>query len=314
MPLDPFGDFLAAVAHLAERDAGRRRPRRPRVPRRVLQAAPDRGAVAAGSTSCSATSPTPSRDAQGALVFTETVRAANHAINRLDPLRVDRPDHRLDRPTPAARDPRRPPRPEARRRRRAPRARRGHRRARREPRHRHEREPHPAPDDPADGPHPAAQAARGRRPLRDHVRQGHARGPGQPHRARRLPRRDRAHLRGDRRVRRRRSSRPSTRSSPPPVRRSSASRSGRRPSSDFDAARAPARGRRRPTSRSSSPTCRRSRSRWSSPSSSPPAGPARDRPRGRRVADQLHRVRRVVTARPVPVAGPRAERGLPLRT
>ena len=26
------------------------------------------------------------RDADGALVFTETVRAANHAINRLDPL------------------------------------------------------------------------------------------------------------------------------------------------------------------------------------------------------------------------------------
>ena len=34
------------------------------------------------------------RDADGALVFTETVRAANHAINRLDPLRVDRPHHR----------------------------------------------------------------------------------------------------------------------------------------------------------------------------------------------------------------------------
>ena len=45
MPLEPFGDFLAAVAHLAGTRRRRRRPRRPRVPRRVLEAARDRGAV-----------------------------------------------------------------------------------------------------------------------------------------------------------------------------------------------------------------------------------------------------------------------------
>ena len=54
------------------------------------------------------------REAHGALVFTETVRAANHAINRLDPLRVDRPDHRVDGSASASGDPRRPARPEAR--------------------------------------------------------------------------------------------------------------------------------------------------------------------------------------------------------
>ena len=42
-------------------------------------------------------------------------------------------------------------------------------------------------------------------------------------------------------------------------------------------------------------------------------GAARDRAHRFRVADQLHRMRRVITARPVPVAGPRPERGLPLR-
>ena len=92
----------------------------------------------------------------------------------------------------------------ARRRRRAPGARRGHRRARRQPRDRHEREPDPAPDDPADGAHPASQAPGVAARLRDHVRQGHPGGPGDPHRAGRLPRRDRAHLRGDPRLRRRR--------------------------------------------------------------------------------------------------------------
>ena len=86
MPLEPFGDFLAAVAHLAERDAGADGRAAARVPRRVLQAARDRGADPAASTSCSGGLAPAIRDADGALVFTETVRAANHAINRLDPL------------------------------------------------------------------------------------------------------------------------------------------------------------------------------------------------------------------------------------
>ena len=43
---------------------------------------------------------------------------------------------------------------------------------------------------------------RGRGPVRDHVRQGHAGGSGAARRARRLPRRDRAHLRRHRRLRR----------------------------------------------------------------------------------------------------------------
>ena len=42
-------------------------------------------------------------------------------------------------------------------------------------------------------------------------------------------------------------------------------------------------------------------------------GAARDRAHRVRVADQLHRLRRSITARPVPLAGPRPDRGLPLR-
>jgi superfamily II DNA or RNA helicase len=85
MPLEPFGDFLAAVAHLAERDAGADG----RAARDYLDAFSNRRQIVAqtirkyellGSLAPAI------KGADGALVFTETVRAANHAINRLDPL------------------------------------------------------------------------------------------------------------------------------------------------------------------------------------------------------------------------------------
>jgi RNA polymerase primary sigma factor len=85
MPLEPFGDFLAAVAHLAERDAGADG----RAARDYLDAFSKRRQIVAQSTGkyelLGSLAPT-IKDAEGALVFTETVRAANHAINRLDPL------------------------------------------------------------------------------------------------------------------------------------------------------------------------------------------------------------------------------------
>jgi RNA polymerase primary sigma factor len=85
MPLEPFGDFLAAVAHLAERDAGADG----RAARDYLDAFSKRRQIVAQSVGkyelLGSLAPA-IRDADGALVFTETVRAANHAINRLDPL------------------------------------------------------------------------------------------------------------------------------------------------------------------------------------------------------------------------------------
>ena len=85
MPLEPFGDFLAAVAHLAERDAGADG----RAAREYLDAFSKRREIVAQSSGkyelLGSLAPA-IRDADGALVFTETVRAANHAINRLDPL------------------------------------------------------------------------------------------------------------------------------------------------------------------------------------------------------------------------------------
>jgi superfamily II DNA or RNA helicase len=84
MPLEPFGDFLAAVAHLAERDAGADG----RAARDYLDAFSKRRQIVAQSTGkydlLGRLAPA-IRDAAGALVFTDTVRAANHAINRLDP-------------------------------------------------------------------------------------------------------------------------------------------------------------------------------------------------------------------------------------
>ncbi len=85
MPLDPFGDFLAAVAHLAERDAGADG----RAARDYLDAFSKRRQIVAqtiGKYELLGDLAPAIKDADGALVFTETVRAANHAINRLDPL------------------------------------------------------------------------------------------------------------------------------------------------------------------------------------------------------------------------------------
>jgi RNA polymerase primary sigma factor len=83
--VEPFGDFLAAVAHLAERDAGADG----RAARQYLDAFSKRRDIVAQSSGkyelLGDLAPA-IRDAHGALVFTETVRAANHAINRLDPL------------------------------------------------------------------------------------------------------------------------------------------------------------------------------------------------------------------------------------
>ena len=85
VPVEPFGDFLAAVAHLAERDAGADG----RAARQYLDAFSKRREIVAQSSGkyelLGSLAPA-IRDAHGALVFTETVRAANHAINRLDPL------------------------------------------------------------------------------------------------------------------------------------------------------------------------------------------------------------------------------------
>jgi superfamily II DNA or RNA helicase len=84
MPLDPFGDFLAAVAHLAERDAGADG----RAAREYLDAFSKRRQIVAqtsGKYDLLGSLAPAIKDADGALVFTETVRAANHAINRLDP-------------------------------------------------------------------------------------------------------------------------------------------------------------------------------------------------------------------------------------
>src|SRR6478736_827151 len=85
MPLEPFGDFLAAVAHLAERDAGADG----RAAREYLDAFSKRREIVArssGKYELLGHLADAIREAHGALVFTETVRAANHAINRLDPL------------------------------------------------------------------------------------------------------------------------------------------------------------------------------------------------------------------------------------
>ena len=84
MPLEPFGDFLAAVAHLAERDAGADG----RAAREYLDAFTKRRQIVAqtiGKYELLGSLAPAIKDADGALVFTETVRAANHAINRLDP-------------------------------------------------------------------------------------------------------------------------------------------------------------------------------------------------------------------------------------
>jgi superfamily II DNA or RNA helicase len=84
MPLDPFGDFLAAVAHLADRDGGPDG----RAAREYLDAFAKRRQIVAQSSGkydmLGRLAPALA-SAHGALLFTETVRGANHAINRLDP-------------------------------------------------------------------------------------------------------------------------------------------------------------------------------------------------------------------------------------
>ncbi len=85
VPLEPFGAFLAAVAHLAEHDAGTDG----RAARDYLDAFSKRRQIVAQSTGkyeLLGNFAPAIKAAHGALVFTETVRAANHAINRLDPL------------------------------------------------------------------------------------------------------------------------------------------------------------------------------------------------------------------------------------
>ncbi|MGI9657522.1 MAG: DEAD/DEAH box helicase, partial [Gaiellaceae bacterium] len=78
-----FSDFLSVVAHLADQDASENG----RAAREYLDALGKRREIVANSGSkykaLTALAPT-LRDAKGALIFTETVRAANHTINRLD--------------------------------------------------------------------------------------------------------------------------------------------------------------------------------------------------------------------------------------
>jgi superfamily II DNA or RNA helicase len=84
MPLAPFGDFMAAVAHLAKGDSGPDG----RAAREYLAVFSERRRIVAQSSGkhelLGRLAPA-IRGADGALLFTETVRGANHAINRLDP-------------------------------------------------------------------------------------------------------------------------------------------------------------------------------------------------------------------------------------
>ena len=84
MPLAPFGDFIAAVAHLAAGDAGADG----RAAREYLEVFSLRRQIVAqsrGKYELLGRLAPAIEAADGALVFTETVRGANHAINRLDP-------------------------------------------------------------------------------------------------------------------------------------------------------------------------------------------------------------------------------------
>src|SRR4051812_24402465 len=85
MPLAPFGDFIAAVAHLAAGDAGPDG----RAAREYLEVFSLRRQIVAhshGKYELLGRLAAAIKDADGSLLFTETVRGANHAINRLDPL------------------------------------------------------------------------------------------------------------------------------------------------------------------------------------------------------------------------------------
>ncbi|MFQ3315377.1 MAG: RNA polymerase primary sigma factor [Candidatus Poriferisodalaceae bacterium] len=85
MPQDPFSAFLAAVSYLSEHDAGPNG----KAAKTYLEAFSKRREIVATSRSkyevLSKFAPI-IVDASGTLIFTQTVKAANHAINRLDPL------------------------------------------------------------------------------------------------------------------------------------------------------------------------------------------------------------------------------------
>ena len=85
MPLAPFGDFMAAVAHLAAGDAGADG----RAAREYLEVFSLRRQIVAqsrGKYELLGRLAPAIKAADGSLLFTETVRGANHAINRLDPV------------------------------------------------------------------------------------------------------------------------------------------------------------------------------------------------------------------------------------
>ena len=85
MPQEPFGAFLAAVSYLAENDAGPNG----KAAATYLDSFSKRREIVATSRAkyevLSSFAPV-ILSASGALIFTQTVKAANHAINRLDPL------------------------------------------------------------------------------------------------------------------------------------------------------------------------------------------------------------------------------------
>jgi superfamily II DNA or RNA helicase len=84
VPHTPFGDFLAAVHHLAENDGGPDG----KAANDYLEAFSSRREIVATSSAkyeSLGTFADVIKTAEGALIFTETVRAANHAIVRLDP-------------------------------------------------------------------------------------------------------------------------------------------------------------------------------------------------------------------------------------
>jgi RNA polymerase primary sigma factor len=84
VPHTPFGDFLAAVHHLAENDGGPDG----KAANDYLEAFSARREIVATSSAKYESLGTFAhviKTAKGSLIFTETVRAANHAIVRLDP-------------------------------------------------------------------------------------------------------------------------------------------------------------------------------------------------------------------------------------
>ena len=85
MPQDPFSAFLVAVSHLAEHDAG---PNGKAAVTYLEAFSRRREIVATSRTKYEVLSRFAPliKQAAGSLLFTQTVKAANHAINRLDPL------------------------------------------------------------------------------------------------------------------------------------------------------------------------------------------------------------------------------------